>query len=243
MLLHGSTSSSRTWWNVGPRLADAGWTVVAFDLPGHGGSLPPSRALVPTVAADALLAELRDTSIDVLAGHSFGAAVAVTLAAQDACPIGRLFLEELPGPQSVAWIREAESVAPGAAGAHHDCDAAIAQMRSDQPRWAARDCRYAVEDLATCHIESVAAGLRAGATWLSPPTMQRVSVPVHLLLAPDAPGGNGLQDASALRGPDRTRAATDLRANVTVVDGGHCLHRDRPDRWLSLFAETTTSAL
>ena len=36
LLLHGVTSSARTWWRIGPALAAAGFRVVAPDLPGHG---------------------------------------------------------------------------------------------------------------------------------------------------------------------------------------------------------------
>jgi pimeloyl-ACP methyl ester carboxylesterase len=51
VLLHGSTSSSSTWWQVGPRLAESGWTVTAFDLPSHGSSPAARVPLTPQVAA------------------------------------------------------------------------------------------------------------------------------------------------------------------------------------------------
>jgi pimeloyl-ACP methyl ester carboxylesterase len=96
VLLHGSTSSSCTWWHVGPRLAESDSTVTAFDLPSHGSS-PAARApLTPQVAAAAVEAEIRRGTVDVLLGHSFGAAVATTLVAANPGLARHIVLEELP---------------------------------------------------------------------------------------------------------------------------------------------------
>ena len=38
VLVHGITGWWRTWWRVGPALADRGWRVIAVDLRGHGTS-------------------------------------------------------------------------------------------------------------------------------------------------------------------------------------------------------------
>lgn len=242
LLLHGSTSSSRTWWRVAPLLADRGWTVFALDLPSHGGSPAAGRALVPNVAADAVESELSEPQggpdigrVDVLAGHSFGAAVAVVLAARGTVSCSRLFLEELPGPRSVAWAQEAQAVVAGTAEARDRRDAVAARTREDQPLWTDEDCRYAVDDLASSHTDSITTGLGEGTTWLPRQTMRQIGVPVALLLAPDAPGINTLEDATALRGQDRADAEADLHATITVLDGGHCLHRDRPHEWVAAF--------
>ena len=145
LLLHGSTSSSATWWRVGPGLAAQGWAVSALDLPSHG-------------------------------------------------------------------------------------EAAVAGTRAAQPRAASEDCAHAVADLARCRSDDVAAGLRLGATWSAPGTC---SAEVMLLLAPDAPGTNRLDDATALRGLDRRDVVSRLGAQVTLLRTGHCVHRDDPDGWLS----------
>ena len=52
-----------------------------------------------------------------------------------------------------------------------------------------------------------------------------------MLAAPDAPGINRDEDGTALRGVDRAAARVIADAFVEI-DGGHCLHRDRPDAWL-----------
>ena len=89
LLLHGSTSSSATWWQVGPALAEAGWRVKAPDLLGHGASPRAGRALTPEVAAGWVARELADRPLDLVVGHSFGAAVALSLLAR--------------GPRSASW--------------------------------------------------------------------------------------------------------------------------------------------
>ncbi|MGH2816717.1 MAG: alpha/beta hydrolase, partial [Actinomycetota bacterium] len=45
VLVHGVTSSSRTWWRVGPALAERGFRVLAVDLRGHGASPRPVAGL------------------------------------------------------------------------------------------------------------------------------------------------------------------------------------------------------
>jgi hypothetical protein len=66
--------------------------------------------------------------------------------------------------------------------------------------------------------------------------MQQVAAPVLLLLAPDAPGINELDDATALRGSDRSKAQAALRAETLILATGHCIHRDDPTGWLHALA-------
>lgn len=136
LLLHGSTSSSATGWQVGPALADQGWVVVAPDLPSHGAS--PRAALVPTVAAAAAAASVGDQPFDLVVGHPWGAAVAVALVAGSPYVAQRVVLEELPGADSVAWQDEAAAVLADAQDARRDLAAAVARTRAGQPRWASR---------------------------------------------------------------------------------------------------------
>ena len=50
LLLPGITSSAATMWEVGEGLAAAGWSAVAVDLPGHGGSGPAASYRFADVA-------------------------------------------------------------------------------------------------------------------------------------------------------------------------------------------------
>lgn len=53
VLVHGVTGWYRTWWRVGPALAERGWRVVAVDQRGHGRSPRiDGFTTVPEMAAD-----------------------------------------------------------------------------------------------------------------------------------------------------------------------------------------------
>lgn len=82
LLLHGLASQRRFWNLVAPDLA--GRPVVALDQRGHGDSDKPDEGYdLSTVAADAATAlDALGWSRAVVVGHSWGAAVATTLAAE-----------------------------------------------------------------------------------------------------------------------------------------------------------------
>ena len=229
MLLHGSTSSSATWWRLGPELAEAGWRVKAPDLLSHGASPRADRALTPEVAAAALVAELADRPLDLVVGHSFGASVALALVARG-LTTHHLVLDELPGPSSVDWAAEADSVLAEVATARRDPAGMVDRVRTAQPRWTDRDCRQAVHDLASSCAEEIAEGLRLGAEW---PRVEATEVesPMMVIVAPEGSGVDREAGTSTLRGADRGVARQVADAFVEL-DGGHCLHRDHPDVWL-----------
>jgi pimeloyl-ACP methyl ester carboxylesterase len=230
LLLHGPTSSSATWWHVGPALAEAGWRVKAPDLPAHGASPRADHALTPEVAAATLVAELADRPLDLVIGHSLGASVALALVAQGVI-VRSLVLDELPGPNSCDWAAEAESVLASVANARRDPAGALEQIRAAQPRWSDRDCEQAVRDLASSGADEIAAGLRLGAEWPGLNAV-RLTSPTLLIVAPDP--GTGIRsadDTTALRGEDRA-AARELADAFVELDGGHCLHRDQSKLWL-----------
>jgi pimeloyl-ACP methyl ester carboxylesterase len=229
MLLHGSTSSSATWWRLGPELAEAGWRVKAPDLLSHGASPRADRALTPEVAAAGLVAELADRPLDLVIGHSFGASVALALVARG-LTIHHLVLDELPGPTSVDWAAEADSVLTEVATARRDPAGMVHRVRAAQPRWSDRDCRQAVHDLASSCAEEIAEGLRLGAEW---PALDatKLTSPTLVIAAPDPGAESRSADSTTLRGEDRA-AARQVADAFVELDGGHCLHRDQPELWL-----------
>ena len=230
LLLHGSTSSSATWWRVGPALAEAGWRVKAPDLPAHGASPRAGEALTPDVAADWLRSELADRPLDLVVGHNFGAAVALALL--DGGPeIKTLVLEELPGRQSVDWAAKADAVVAGVTAARRDAQSTFAELRAAQPDWTDEDCRQAVADLASASRR----GDRGG------PTGRRSLAESGRRAAELPDPGAGRPGRARHQSRTRTprpcgaidRAAARVIADAFVeIDGGHCLHRDRPDAWL-----------
>jgi pimeloyl-ACP methyl ester carboxylesterase len=83
LALHGLASNARWWDLVADQLVPA-YRVIAVDLPGHGQSDRPDDGYdFDTVSADleGLLAALRHPEPLVVVGHSWGATVALTFAA------------------------------------------------------------------------------------------------------------------------------------------------------------------
>jgi pimeloyl-ACP methyl ester carboxylesterase len=58
LLIHGVTSSSRTWWRVAPELVRGGYRVLAVDLRGHGAS--------PRAGDDLVLGDLTGDVLETL---------------------------------------------------------------------------------------------------------------------------------------------------------------------------------
>ena len=83
VLLHGLASNARIWDGVAPRLAGAGLRVVALDQRGHGASDQPASGYDFASVGGDLSAALAALGIErpVLAGHSWGANVALRFAA------------------------------------------------------------------------------------------------------------------------------------------------------------------
>jgi pimeloyl-ACP methyl ester carboxylesterase len=83
VLLHGLASNARIWDGVASRLAGAGLRVVALDQRGHGASEQPGSGYDFATLGRDLSAALAALGIErpVLAGHSWGANVALQYAA------------------------------------------------------------------------------------------------------------------------------------------------------------------
>jgi pimeloyl-ACP methyl ester carboxylesterase len=83
VLLHGLASNARIWDGVASRLAGAGLRVVALDQRGHGDSGQPGSGYDFGSLGRDLVAALTALGIErpVLAGHSWGAHVALEYAA------------------------------------------------------------------------------------------------------------------------------------------------------------------
>src|SRR5947207_5615138 len=74
LLIHGITSSARSWVRVGPALADR-YRVYALDLRGHGDSIkPPAGSYSLRQTADDVLDLINalDMRQPLLMGHSWG---------------------------------------------------------------------------------------------------------------------------------------------------------------------------
>ena len=108
LLLHGLGTSSVTWWRNIEAFADAGYTVLAPDLPGHGDSDKPGHLGYDPVAGARLIHEFLG-ALDVervsLVGNSAGGLVAGLFALDHPRQVERLVLVSSGGlGRDVSWF-------------------------------------------------------------------------------------------------------------------------------------------
>jgi pimeloyl-ACP methyl ester carboxylesterase len=216
LLLHGITSSAATMWEVGEGLAAAGWSAVAVDLPGHGGSGPAASYRFADVA-DALADQL-GAGWDLVVGHSLGGAVATVLLAAHPSTAARALL-----------------VDPALVVADDDADGLVAEFERDRvtqtgdvvaaahPHWHPRTVAERVRSTRSTDSAAVAGWAAQNRPWDVREAARAVRVPVHVLV----PTSEAVVTASLVEElSDSTRAPWTFE---TVPDTTHSVHRDRPD--------------
>ena len=94
VLLHGVVSSQLTWWRLKLDLEDLGWQVCAVDMLGHGSrhAAGPDELTIDDLAQD-VLAQIPGP-VNVLAGHSLGSIVAMTLVGLEPDYCDRVVVED-----------------------------------------------------------------------------------------------------------------------------------------------------
>jgi pimeloyl-ACP methyl ester carboxylesterase len=233
-LLHGVMALADTWWRVGPALAARGWRVSAIDLPGHAGDAGRDGALDLDALVDGVAARL-DGPVDLLAGHSLGAIVALGLLARDPGTARAVVLEEPPGPGSIDLAVLAAVIAQDAVAVRRDRAPLVAREREANPRWDPGDLERSVRGIEEADADAIAAALRGPLRWDLAALLAGVNVPMLVLAATAAPGSFPLDAGSALRGDDREAVRAAVRpGRFLELEGGHCLHRDDPQRWLEV---------
>jgi pimeloyl-ACP methyl ester carboxylesterase len=238
VLVHGVTSSSRTWWRVGPALAERGYRVLAVDLRGHGASPRTEAGLSVAHLADDVVETVEATvrspgaapgaPVDLLVGHSLGALVALELVGRRPGFARRLVMEDPPGSASVDWAALAPGIEADTHRAVTDPDALLRDLEAANPSWPPGEAERRVADLADCDGRAIAAAVRPGVPFDLPGRLAAAPLPVLLLLAEEVLG------SSLLVGLDR-KAAVDALPNGTtrVIAAGHSVHREALDAWLA----------
>ena len=241
VLLHGIMSTAATWWRVGPALASRGWVVDALDLPGHGDWPRSDRPLDLDTLVEGVAGRL-DGPADLLVGHSLGGAVAATLAGRRPTAARALVLEDPPSrsrPDHAATL--AAGIEADARVVRSHRQRLVRREREANPTWADADVEHSVDGIAAADTAALAAGLRGELAWDLPAMVANVRVPLLVLAAPAGPG-TVEAGGSALQGEAREAVRAQLPPDrFVVLDGGHCLHRDLPARWLEVvggFADT-----
>jgi pimeloyl-ACP methyl ester carboxylesterase len=242
-LLHGVMALADTWWRIGPALAARGWRVAAIDLPGHAGDVRRDGALDLDALAEGVAARL-DGPVDLMVGHSLGAIVALELLARDREAARAFVLEEPPGPGAIDLPALAAVIAHDATAVRHDRATLVAREREANPRWDPGDVERSVRGIEEADSDAIIAALNGPLRWDLTALLAGVDVPALVLAAHDAPGTFPLDPGSALRGPDREAVRAALApGRFVVLEGGHCLHRDDPARWLEAVEGFASAAL
>ena len=225
LLLHGVQSSRATWWRAGQDLADLGWRVLTVDLLGYGGRVGPRTSTVETLAND-VLDQVHGHRVDLIAGHSLGAIVALTVVTLRQGRVRGVVLEDPPGANgALDQDAVAAELAACVARSRENPAGEVADLLEANPAWSAGDARRLVASRCAIDVDQVSAFLRAN-HWNLPNLVAAAPVPVHLMAAGER--------ESALLEPDRGALVAALpRERVSHIGGGHSLHRDRPALWLN----------
>lgn len=237
LLVHGVTGWHRTWWRVGPALAERGWRVVAVDQRGHGHS----PRIEGTVTVQDLAADLAATIVelgaraDLLVGHSLGGAVAAELAFTQPDLVGRLVLEDPPGISRVndeAWLaRQAAQLD----AARADPEGEVRRTLAENPRWKHEDARQDVEGKSLANGSGILTSFRVGVGTRVLDLLPRLEVPTLLLLA-------DLERSVFPAAARDTLSPGPGGLDVISFDAGHTIHRDRFDEYVAAIRDWTEAA-
>jgi pimeloyl-ACP methyl ester carboxylesterase len=240
LLVHGVTSSSGTWWRVGPALAAAGYHVVAPDLPGHGKTGRWTGRHRFRQTAEDLAAFIRAAGLDgatsPVVGHSWGGMTAAALPAAGLVPERIVLLD----PPAVPVAVIAEMLEDPVERKYDDVDEAVRVVGPLYPTWPYGDVLAKAEGLATFDEAAVRAVLTQNGDWdgglagLADPAA--ADVPVWLIRGDPATGGY-IPDAivpafesrigaghvitipGAPHSPQRTHVEATVRALLDALEG------------------------
>ena len=153
-------------------------------------------------------------------------------------------LEEPPAPGSIDLAALAAVIAHDAGAVRDDRAPLVAREREANPRWDPGDVERSVRGIEEADSDAIVAALNGPLRWDLAALLAGVGVPALVLAAHDAPGTFPLDPGSALRGADREAVRSALApGRFVVLDGGHCLHRDDPARWLEVVDGFASAAL
>jgi pimeloyl-ACP methyl ester carboxylesterase len=236
VLLHGVSSSAKSWVRVGPALADH-YRVYALDMRGHGESpkLPAGNYGLRQTADDAV-AFIRALALErpVLIGHSWGGATAMMVASgaeaeKPVLKLAKIILED-PACRFLSGQKTAEEAA---ASYIKDVGRPAAEVRpkliADNPGWTEADIEGKLESLSQLSTEAVVSVFRqVGQMGSLLPLLAQLSAPT-LLLRADPAGGTTLPGAMW----DEAQALLPSHSQAVQIDGStHNIHRSQFDAFM-----------
>jgi pimeloyl-ACP methyl ester carboxylesterase len=182
LLLHGITSSARSWWRVAPVLAAQGYHVYALDLPGHGESAETGDHRIANIAALVGIA-IRELGLErpTLIGHSWGGATTLALAAEDRSLLARAVLVDPAVRMSRATAEE--RLPFFLQGVGDPPEVTLPAVRANNPDWHECDFFWKGEAFAQCRAAAVRGLFLESGEWDLSATYAQVDVPLLLLVA------------------------------------------------------------
>jgi pimeloyl-ACP methyl ester carboxylesterase len=182
LLLHGITSSARSWWRVAPALAAQGYHVYALDLPGHGESAETGDHRIANIAA-LVGATIRELGLErpTLIGHSWGGATTLALAAEDRSLLARAVLVDPAVRMSRATAEDRLSFFLQGVG--DPPEATVSAIRANNPDWHDCDVFWKGEAFEQCRAAAVRGLFLESGEWDLSASFAHVAVPLLLLVA------------------------------------------------------------
>jgi pimeloyl-ACP methyl ester carboxylesterase len=255
LLVHGLDSSARMWDQVADHLAAAGHPAFAVDLRGHGESDIPDHGYdTETAAVDlaAICATLRLTG-SVVAGHSWGAHIALRLAAEHPTLVAGLAMVEggwaTPAAVYGSW-KEFVTVTTSLASLPPSDRGGVTPahmrdyLRAVHPDWSPEAIEASLFSLRVGPDGFLAPALSAPhrtmivrSLWDDPPARWYSAVTAPVLLMPAIPRISTRWPPSIRTLVERIRSSVDVAAatlpNATIseyLESDHDLHAQHPGR-------------
>lgn len=184
LLLHGITSSARTWWRVAPVLAEAGYHVFALDMPGHGQSDETDDHRIDAIAELAAgAAEALGLHDATLIGHSWGGAASITLASSSRGE--HLFRRCIAIDPALGMdaARGTEMLPRFLDGVGDPPELTIPKLRAANPDWTECDLSWKAEALIQCRSNAVRGLFLESGDWNLLSRLSVIEMPLLMLLA------------------------------------------------------------
>ena len=180
ILLHGITSSARTWWRVAPELAGCGYQVYGFDMPGHGESdTIDTHAIADIAALIAQAARSLQLERPALIGHSWGGATVLALGSL-VSPAWVVLVDPLLALTSTAGASRLAFYLNGVGAPR---DGMLPQILANNPDWHVCDGFWKAEALELCRPAAVRGLFTGSGDWNLVDQIAQNDSPLLLMVA------------------------------------------------------------
>ncbi|MBK5231987.1 MAG: alpha/beta hydrolase [Thermoleophilia bacterium] len=249
VLIHGITSSSRTWKSVMPRLAEK-YDVIAPDLLGHGRSAKPKG----DYSLGAYASGIRDLLVALevpkatIVGHSLGGGIALQYAYQFPDRVGRLVLVDTGGIDKEVNLVLRAATLPGAefvlpvmfAGPLHDAGLKLRRLLTMVGIQPSADVQGVSEGFSSLTEADARRAFLNTVRSVIDPTGQKVTAKDRLYLSADIPSLIVWGERDRIIPSSHGQLAHELMpgSQLEIFPGaGHFPFNADPDRFIKVLTE------